>query len=165
MSAVQFMAENVKTRSPAIREQARGELALAVADFTGKVQEALPKYSNTAPRREAKKPVKAAAPVRPRNPNTLPLADVLRVVGSRDNLSLALGTSIDWKSLVPTKFVKDCRDLMLYWPLLQRIKQNFQNGRTVLQFAKEYGYSPVYIQELSDRFRVQFNAEVAHVLP
>ncbi|HEX8590664.1 MAG TPA: hypothetical protein VF672_22130 [Pseudomonas sp.] len=159
------MAENVKTRSPIIREQARGELANAVAGFKGEVEVIKPKHNGVAPLPAPIKPRVKAIPAQARNPNTLLMADVLRVVQSRDNLSISLGMAIDWQTAVPPKHTGEVRDLMRFWPLLQKIKGNFQNGRTVLHFAEKYGYSPAYIQGLSDRFNVQKDAEVAHVLP
>lgn len=162
MSALNYMADKVKTKDPAIREQARSELAAAVAGC--KVQVIVPKHKSVPPRPTPK--VKAAPkPIRPRNPNTLLMADVLAVVRSRDNLSIALNMQIDWQNAVPPKHVGLVRDLMKFWPLLQKIKGFFINGRTAVHFAEKYGYSPAYILDLVERFHVKNDAEVAHVLP
>lgn len=163
MSALNYMADNVKTKDPAIREKARSELAEAVAGC--KVQVIAPKHKTVPPRPLPKKAA-PPKPIRtPRNPNTLLMADVLAVVRSRDNLSIALNMPIDWQQAVPPKHVNLVRDLMKFWPLLQKIKGFFTNGRTPRHFAEKYGYCPDYIQGLVDRFHVQKDAEVAHVLP
>jgi hypothetical protein len=152
---------------PEDRAITREWLAQAMAGTYIEVVEGFKAIKPKDPRKEPTEEKKASMTLpqsTPRNPNTLLMIDVLKVIGSNANLSEAMGAPCDWKIMVPARKTAQVRELMHYWPLIKKIRSNHDNGRTVEHFAEKYGYDIDYVQDLCDKFNVLKHIEVAHVV-